>query len=165
VRGRVRLLARLFLFGFGVDLALFLGAWVYVRVTGTPVPEGAFQSRQVQWVNVGAVLASAGLWWAARRQRVSPSRLHTLGLVYEVAICFAISMVTFWQEYLSTGRLPNLTWVPAVVIMFPLVMPGPPRRMLVAAGLAAAMSPLSLLLLDRIGLVSVPDPGAYFQAS
>ena len=165
VRGRVRLLAGLFLFGFGVDLALFLGAWVYVRVTGTPLPEGSFQSRQVQWVNVGAVLASAGLWWAARRQRVSPSRLHALGLVYEVAICFAISMVTFWQEYLSTGRLPNLTWVPAVVIMFPLVMPGPPRRMLVAAGLAAATSPLSLLLLDRVGLVSVSDPWAYFQAS
>ena len=29
--------------------------------------------------------------------------------------------------------LPNLTWVPAIVILFPLVMPGPPRRMLAAA--------------------------------
>ena len=165
VRGRIRLLAGLFLFGFGLDLALFLGGWAYHRITGSAVPEGAFQGREVQWVNLGAVLASAGLWWAARRQRVSPGRLHTLGLAYEIGICFAISMVTFWQQYLSTGLLPNLTWVPAAVIMFPLVMPGPPRRMLTAAILAAATSPGALLLLQLAGRVRVPDAGAYFQAS
>ena len=29
--------------------------------------------------------------------------------------------------------LPNLTWVPAIVILFPLILPGPPRRMLAGA--------------------------------
>ncbi|MBP9201846.1 MAG: serine/threonine protein kinase, partial [Gemmatimonadales bacterium] len=82
-----------------------------------------------------------------------------------VVICFAISLVTFWQEYLATGHLPNLTWVPAVVIMFPLILPGPPRRTLVATALAALMSPLALLVLDLSHLVTVPDAGAYFQAS
>lgn len=164
VRGRIRLLAGLLFIGFGIDLLLFTGAWIYARFTGVPVPAGSFQGREVQWVNILAVLASGGLWWAARRERVAPSRLHTLALVYEVCICFAIAMVTFWQEFLTSGRLPNLTWVPAVVIMFPLVMPGPPRRMLVAATLAALTSPGALLLLALSGRVTVDSPGAYFQA-
>ena len=165
VRGRLRLLAGLFLFGFGFDLVLFLGIWVYHRLGGGGLPPDAGQGPVVQWVNVLAVAGSVGLWWAAREPRITPARLHAIGLAYEVLICFAISLVTYWQEYLATGRLPNMTWVPAVVIMFPLILPGPPRRTLVATALAALMAPLALLLLDLMHLVVVPDAGAYFQAS
>ena len=165
VRGRVQLLAGLLLFGFGVDLALFAGAWLYAAGTGTHLPPGAFQPRAVEWANLGAVVASAGVWWLARRGRVSPSRLHTIGLVYEVVICFAIALVTIWQHYALTGLLPNMTWVPAVVIMFPLIMPGPPRQMLIAAALAAATSPAALLLLDLTGQVRVASADGYLGAS
>ena len=67
---------------------------------------------------------------SAGGERVSSARLHKLGLMYQVAVCFVIAIITFWRYYLSHGILPNLTWIPAVVIMFPLVMPGRPRRML-----------------------------------
>ena len=165
VRGRVRLLAGFFIFAFGFDLLLFVGAWLFFTATGRPFPKDAFQGSTFQWINLGAVVASVGLWWVAHRRRVSPARLHTVGLVYQVAICFVISIITLWQYYISAGILPNMTWVPAVVIMFPLVMPGPPRRMLAAALAAAAMSPLALLLLDLTGKVQVTDPGEYFRMS
>jgi serine/threonine-protein kinase len=48
-----------------------------------------------------------------------------------------------------------MTWVNAVVIMFPVLLPGPPRRMLLAAAGAAAMVPLSLAVLARMGAVRV----------
>ncbi len=165
VRGRLRLLAGFFIFAFGFDLTLFVGVWVYAAVTGTPFPKQAVQASTFQWFNLGAVLASAGLWWAAGRRAVSPSRLHTVGLAYQVALCFVISIITLWQYYIEAGVFPNMTWVPAVVIMFPLIMPGPPRRMLAAALLAAAMSPLALLLLDLTGTVQVADPAEYFRMS
>ncbi len=63
---------------------------------------------------------SAGLWLAARSPRVSASRLHTLGLAYEIVICFIIATITFWQCYIVNGILPNLTWVPVVIVLFPL---------------------------------------------
>jgi hypothetical protein len=72
-------------------------------------------------------------WWVARSRRVSATRLHTLGLTYEIIICFIIATITFWQYYVLNQMLPNLTWIPVVIILFPLVMPGPPRRMLAAA--------------------------------
>ncbi len=165
VRGRIRLLAGFFVFAFGFDLVLYVGAWIYVVITGHPLPRGSFQSGMFQWLNLGAVIASGGLWWAARGDRVSSSTLHTLGLAYQVAICFVIAIITDWQYYLNNGILPNLTWIPAVVIMFPLIMPGPPRRMLAAALTAAAMSPLALLVLALSGRVRVTDPASYFEAS
>ena len=165
VRRRVRLLAGLFAFAFGFDLVLFLVHWVLATARRQPMPAEVASSEPIQWANLVALVASIGLWWGARSRRLTPSRLHALGLAYEVGVCFSIAFIAFWQQYAATGLLPTLTWVPAVVIMFPLVMPGPPRRMLVAALLAAAMSPAALFLLARLGLVQVTDWSAYVQAT
>ena len=164
-RGRVRLLAGFFMVAFGFDLAVYFGACAFVILTGRPMPAEALRVGAFQWVNLGALLASAGLWWAAGHGRVPAARLHTLGLAYEVAVCFVSAFLTFWVHYIDQGTLPNLTWVPAIVIMFPLIMPGPPRRMVIAAVAAAATSPLALLLLDLAHKVEVGDGGAYVQAT
>ncbi len=165
VRIRLRLVAGFFLFAFGFDLLTFAGARVYESLTGGQIPPHAFQDSTFQWFNLGAALASAGLFWAAHTRRVSASRLHAIGLGYEIGICFIISFVTMWQHYLAYGFLPNLTWVPAVVMMFPLIMPGPPRRMVGAALAAAATAPLALLVLDLSGKVQLNEAGLYFHAS
>jgi eukaryotic-like serine/threonine-protein kinase len=151
VRGRVRLLAGLLLIGFALDPAIFLIGWTIATLSGIPVRFG-----HVGFVLTdGAVaLASVGVWWLAGEGRVPPSRLLTLGLVYEVAICFALAFTTYWQWTLDQGVIPPLTWVPAVIILFPLIMPGPPRRMLAAAVAAGLTAPLALLLLDLWGNVT-----------
>jgi hypothetical protein len=147
VRERVQLLSALLLVAFAFDLVVFAGNWLAI-VIGYPPPSGFFQSWPFQVVNGAAVAASGGLWWMARRRRVSATRLHMLGLAYEIVICFVIATITFWQYYALEQRLPNLTWVPVVIVLFPLIMPGPPRRMLAAAIAAGATAPAALLLLD-----------------
>jgi eukaryotic-like serine/threonine-protein kinase len=161
VRRRVRLLALLILIAFALDLVVYIGNWAAVFL-GYQLPGSFFETGAFQAINLVAVVASAGLWWVARSRRVSASQLHTLGLVYQITICFIIAIITFWQYYIVHEMLPNLTWVPAVVILFPLIMPGPPRRMLIAAAAAGAMSPLALLLLELTGRVTA-DPDAYLQ--
>jgi len=163
VRGRVRLLALLILVAFAFDLVIYAGHWAALFL-GYPLERSFFETGTFQAINLAAVVASAGLWWVARSRHVSASRLHTIGLAYEIAICFIIAMITFWQYYIVHRMLPNLTWVPAVVILFPLVMPGPPRRMLAAAVAAGAMSPLALYLLNLTGRVTA-DADAYFQTA
>jgi hypothetical protein len=163
VRGRVRLLALLLLAAFLFDPLLYGVTWVLASLTGHPLQSDVFARLGFITMNMGAALASVALGWAAGNRSVSASRLHTLGLVYEVVICFIIALATFWQYYIDKGILPNLTWVPAVVILFPLILPGPPRRMFAAALLASAMSPLSLMLLHLSGTVSA-DGEAYVEA-
>ncbi|MEP6687425.1 MAG: serine/threonine-protein kinase [Gemmatimonadales bacterium] len=148
VRGRVRLLAGLLLIGFALDPAIFALGWIIGTLTGFPVHFG-----KVGFVFTdGAVaLASLGVWWLAGEGRVPASRLLTLGLLYEVAICFALAFTAYWEWTLDSGVIPPLIWVPAVIIFFPLIMPGPPRLMLGAAIAAGLTAPLALLVLDHWG--------------
>ena len=153
VRGRVRLLALCLLVAFAFDPVLFFGIWGLTTLLHKPQGSEFWANLPFQWVNLAAGAASAGLWRVAGNRRVPVSRLHTIGLAYSIVICFVIAMIGFWQSYLDKGTLPNLTWVPAIVILFPLILPGPPRRMLAAAIIAGAMAPLALLLLDILGKV------------
>jgi len=160
VRARVRVLALILLIAFSFEPFLYLCAWVLGKLFRFPV---AFANLGFLAVSAGAAAASLGLLLVARDRRVSASRLHTLGLAYEIVICFIIALTTYWPYYNDKGILPNLTWVPAVVILFPLILPGPPRRMLAAAIAAGAMAPLALLVLDLSGKVPV-NGGAYYEA-
>jgi len=163
-RGRLRLLTAFFIAALGFDVLMFLGNVAYAAWSGQPQPHVVGHARAFQWVNLGAIAVSGALWWAAGSRRVSATRLHALGLAYQVALCFLCALLGLWGFYAETGVLPNLTWVPAVVIMFPLIMPGPPRRMLVAAIASAATSPLAMLILQRSGRIDVGDGSPYAPA-
>jgi serine/threonine-protein kinase len=164
VRGRVRLIAALLTCAFALDPVVFLGGWATSLITGVSTPDGFFDTVVFQWIGAGGAVVSAGLWRAAGGAVMSPSRLHTAALLYEVGICLVIAVNTNWQHFLTTGTLPNLTWVPVVILLFPLIVPGPPRRMLAAAIAAGSTVPLGLLLLHRSGRV-VADIDAYVQAT
>jgi len=165
VRGRVRLLAGLFLLGFGLDVLLFVGSRLYVALTGSQLAPGDFQSGRMQGINLATIVASAAVWWAAHDRRVSASRLYAVCSVYEIAVCFACALVSFWQYFLNHEMLPNMTWVPSVIILFPLVVPMRPRRMLATASIAALTSPLALLLLDFLDKVQLRDRDAYSEVT
>ena len=153
VRGRVRLLAILLFAAFGFDLVHAFGVWTWYTVTRTSIPEDALAHITFRWVNVACASASAAMWWLSRRQRVSLSGLHSMGLIFEIAICFAIAFTSIWSYYVEHGIVPNLTWVPLIVVLFPLVLPGPPRRTLAAAVASGLMAPLALTILHVRGAV------------
>lgn len=164
VRGRVRLLALLLFVAFMVDpLAYLLNRLILTWRHQPILPAETFQGA-LQPVYLGVAAASAGLWWIARQPRVAPDRLHTLGLWYQVLVCFVIALTSNLEYFTAHGLVPELNWVPTIVVLFPLVLPGPPRRMLIAAISSAAMSPLSQLLLESTGLIR-SNLDSYFSAT
>jgi hypothetical protein len=112
---------------------------------------------------LGATL-SAIVWWASKNPRISATRIHTAGLVYEVMLCAIASTSSYYTYYHDTGLIPNLTWVPAIVIMFPLVMPGPPRHMLIAALASGATGPIALAVLEWTGHIDTKGGNGYAPA-
>jgi eukaryotic-like serine/threonine-protein kinase len=163
VRKRVRVLALLLLAAFGSDLVIALVRVGASLVRVGSVPAELLEEGTLLPANIAAVVASLALWWAAGNRRVSPSRLLTLGLAYEVLVCCIIAVAGLWGRYSETGVLPALTWVPVVVILFPTVLPGPPRRMLAGSIAAASTVPITLAYLDATGKV-VADGDAYSSA-
>ncbi len=155
VRGRVRLLALLLLVAFSLDPVLHFVAFAILRLGGQPLPPEFMEELGFSFADLGAAIASGAIWWIARRPSVSPARLHTLGLLYEIVICFVIAVTIYWQWYSQEGQVPPITFVPTILVLWPLIIPGTPRRMLAASVVAGAMAPLALWLLDLWGKVPV----------
>ncbi len=153
VRSRVALLAGLLFVAFAFDPVLALVAALVSSATGSPPPPDSLARTVFLVSSLLAIAASGALWWVARDSRFPSTRLHVVGLVYEVAICGVIATTAIWQEFLDRGAIPRLTWVPVVVLLFPLLLPGPPRRMLIAGIAAGATVPLAILTLALAGQV------------
>jgi eukaryotic-like serine/threonine-protein kinase len=152
IRSRLRLLALFLVIGYAIDPVMYFANYGVAALGDFQLPSDFFKRMPFQWANLGAMTTSAVVWGLTRHPRLNPSRLLTLGLVYEVIICFVISFGTIWEHVMLRGFVPLMTWVPVVVILFPVLLPGPPRRMLIAAILSAAMMPLSLVLLHAWNL-------------
>jgi serine/threonine-protein kinase len=159
MRGRVRVLALLMLVAFAIDPILFFGSQAIARLDGRTIPGEVLRDAAFYWCDVGVVAVSAGLWLLARNRRIPVTRLRAIGLGYEVVLCFVVAFRTIGEYYRDVGMLPNLTWAPAIVILFPLIMPAPPRLMLPATLAAGSMPLLALVALQS--LAQVPVDGAY----
>jgi hypothetical protein len=159
MRGRVRLLALLMLAAFAIDPILFFGSQAIARLGGRAIPGEVSRDAAFYWCDVAVVVVSAGLWLLARNRRIPVTRLRAIGLGYEVVLCFVVAFRTIGEYYRDTGMLPNLTWAPAIVILFPLIMPAPARLMLPAALAAGSMPLLALIALQS--LAQVPVAGSY----
>jgi serine/threonine-protein kinase len=100
----------------------------------------------------GGILMSGGLVLASRNGRVAHITVLRLGLAYEVAICLILAVLTPKMSYDDTGSLPYVTWVELLIILFPLIIPSPPRMTLTTAVAAAATRPLGIFLLSLEGI-------------
>ena len=138
-RGRVKLLAYLLV---GI---MVLGT--VADFTAVALLAGEFK---VAWIGLSVVgiLASGGLLYMAYDQRVQHVTVLYTTLAFEVGACFFVAFITQDILHAETGHLPLVTWVTPLIILFPLIVPSPPRITLVVALLAAATRPLALVWFD-----------------
>lgn len=156
-RGRLRRLAQV--------LCAVLVAVLVIEALVEHRPEISIRTHYyVQGLYASCLLLSLGLWGAARWRRLRNSTVLRLGLVYEVLVCFLIAIVVYWRMYLDLGTLPHITWVSPVIILYPLVVPSPPRTTLATALAAGASSPFSVLVLQLAGALP-PDGLMYVESS
>ena len=88
----------------------------------------------------------------ALSKRISVNTALNVGLVYEVCLCWIISFAAQHSALVLVGRPPEITWTSMVIVVFPMIVPVPPRRLLGASILAAISAPISLLVLGRMGM-------------
>jgi serine/threonine-protein kinase len=129
-----------------------LGALIDILYAGIVLGE-----LEAVWVgsSVFTVAITAALLVAAYSSRLTHVAVLRLALAYEVVACLFMATVVPWFIIELTGHYPYVTWVTPLIILFPLIVPSPPRVTLVTAVVAAATRPLGLVLLDIVTSVEV----------
>ncbi len=103
----------------------------------------------IQWPLIADMLAVGALALSLVVYRLAPraagvgGRLYTIAIGYEVSMAFAIGVINQWQPQVLAGRL---SWLCVLILIFPSIVPAPPRTVLVGSLLAASMDPVGLLI-------------------
>jgi serine/threonine-protein kinase len=97
--------------------------------------------------------------------RVSDRSLLRLALGLELLLALLISVTVPWAGFLRTGHLPALTWVVPIVILFPLLVPAPPRTVLLVSLASVALMPGGIALLSAAGRVQASPTDLLASAS
>ena len=114
---------------------------------------GRFQL--IDAIALGSALMSLALYLYLRTGARSPVRAIDLGLLYMVAISFAIGVLIHWEPrptFAPAGTAPTITWVGPIILMFAGLVPAPPWKMLAAGFAAASMDSIGMLVGHATGL-------------
>jgi serine/threonine-protein kinase len=144
IRGRIKAFAWLLLIvnllGIAID-----GIYFFIAT-------GTFDAIWVGGTVAGAAL-SISLVVVATSRRLSHATVLYVALCFEVLICLDLAILMPWFTWLDRGHLPIVTWVEPLIVLFPLIVPAPPRMTAVTLALAAATRPVALLFLHMaVGL-------------
>jgi eukaryotic-like serine/threonine-protein kinase len=145
----------------GIMSLLFAALWV-VGVALGHLAAHALYPDSSRWLTLDigdgiafvSVLLSLALFaYTRRRADIDPRFVLDLGLLYLVAMAFALALI-FHLTGLpgSTTVLPEISWVGAIMLMFAAIVPTTPRKMLVAGLIAASMNPVAMLIARARGL-------------
>jgi eukaryotic-like serine/threonine-protein kinase len=99
-------------------------------------------------------VTSVALHIMLRYTRRSPEFVINLGLVYLVLTAIDLGVVIHWGPVstTTTDGTPMITWIGPVILMTAAIIPAEPRRMAVAAFLAASMDSVGMLVARAAGM-------------
>jgi eukaryotic-like serine/threonine-protein kinase len=124
---------------------------------------GLAPGQVVDWPRVADVLAAVCILASILVYRFAPiacqraETLVDLGIVYEVVLAFSIGVINQWNpQVLLAGRL---SWICVLVLLYPMIVPGPPKKILLGSLVAASMDPVGLVIARLRGL-DVPPMSA-----
>lgn len=145
-RSRLRVVLALALFGGGLSFTVRL-----FRALESP---GSLQREEIGVLYAGLVLLSSALFLGlSYLRRESPGFALRLGLVFEVLLGYTIAIGNTAYVAKNHGHIPFLTWTAPLMILFPLIVPSPPRTTLIVAVLTGSSAWVSVAVVSELGLL------------
>jgi serine/threonine-protein kinase len=126
--------------GLLMDLVLLRIA----RSTHVPTP-------MVTTIEVLGILAGAGMFAYARYSTDEPQRKMDASLWYMLANAFGVAIINAWTYLPLEVPAMYLSWNAVVILVFSMIAPTTPRKILIASLAAASMDPLSVWIKHLLG--------------
>jgi serine/threonine-protein kinase len=102
------------------------------------------------------VATSTGMVWLTHSGRLTPRRLLSVSLGYEVVVAVAASVSDHLEPYVVTSPLSSIPWLSLWIVIFPLFVPASPRWALAAGFASASTWPLVYFAGQALGSPAVP---------
>ena len=94
-----------------------------------------------------SIVVSLALFAYARRSRRDPGFILDLGLAYMVYVGLALGLMVHLGPVPANWAVkPEISWIGAVVLMFPAIVPNAPAKVLAAGLVAVSMNPIAMLI-------------------
>jgi eukaryotic-like serine/threonine-protein kinase len=142
--------------------AVIAGLWtlgLFVDFVLAPLVWGVTDvSRQGIAVEITGLVISLFMYGYVRFSGDSPQRKTDAGLAFLVWNAMGVAVLNTWVAPPSADQVTHLSWASVGILVYAVIAPASPRKMLWAALIAAAMDPLALGLAYLMGepVVSVP---------
>lgn len=117
---------------------------------------GARANRPTLIIEASGVLTAALVYLYVCYSARSPRSKADAGMWLMLLNSAGIALVDTWATDPTPMSLGHLTWIPIVILLSAMMMPGSPRKMLVAALASASMGPLGVWFAHLRG-VEVPS--------
>ena len=96
---------------------------------------------------------SLALYTYASRSRRDPAFILNLGLGYLVVTALALALMLHVQTWPSGMPItPMISWIGAISLVFAVIVPNAPWKVLVASSIAVTMNPVGMLIMRERGL-------------
>ncbi|HWM86718.1 MAG TPA: serine/threonine-protein kinase [Kofleriaceae bacterium] len=110
-------------------------------------------------VGGGSLLLSLGLAWALRRCPHTQREILFWGALYEISLTFGYSLVEFWNLPQFMGVSNLISWTCLLIVIFPVLVPGPTRQIAIASFAAAAANTIAFIV--AVPLRGAPMPPSF----
>jgi eukaryotic-like serine/threonine-protein kinase len=104
--------------------------------------------RVLDGIAVFAFVTSIALYYYVGHTKRDPAFVLDLSLVYLVLMAIDLGVMFHWGPVSVAPTIPRpmISWIGPVILMTAAIVPAEPRKMLVAAFLAASMDPIGMLI-------------------
>ena len=153
---------RLALFG-----AITGGLWtlgLFMDVVMAPLTWNTRISVRAVVLELCGMAVSAWMYWYARRCTHSPHVKTEVSLVFLVLNGIGVAILNIWLPPPSVTPTIHLSWITVGILIFAMIAPAPPRKMLAAALVTASLDPLALLIVYALGAPVISLPHAILLA-
>ncbi len=133
------------------SFALFMDLAVLPAANGT----GALNWRTIP-VEVVAAVLSAVLWFVFKRSATKPRLKIDAGLALMLLNAVGIATLNAWGSTLPQPGEIHVSWIAVLILVYSMIAPASPRRMLIASLIAAAMDPLAFAIAAAAGNPTPP---------
>jgi serine/threonine-protein kinase len=131
--------------------ALFMDVAVLPATNGT----GALNWRTIPVEAIAIVICSA-MWIVFRRATLSLRVKQNAGLAFMLLNAVGIASLNAWGSVLPRPGEIHISWIAVLILVYSMIAPASPRRMLIASLAAAFMDPAAFAIASLAGAPTPP---------